>query len=138
MDLYTTSFLLPSPPLPPLPPSIPTNPSSPSHSPNGSPKIPQDGKLGGEPSSSDILHSLALEIGAREGCLVSVAPDPDGVGNGGVGKGWNWLLSGNYAQVMSARGVVMRNAPKKVRLTCSLSPALDRCLVANHILFLVL
>jgi hypothetical protein len=114
MDLYTTSFLLPAPPLPPLPPALPTNPSSPSHSPSASPHIPQS--AADSPTSSERLHSLALEIGAREGCLVSVAPDPDGVGNGGVGKGWNWLLSGNYGQVMSARGAVLRNAPKKVRI----------------------
>lgn len=113
MDLYTTSFLLPAPPLPPLPPALPTNPSSPSHTPEVSPNPPPATE---GPSPSERLHSLALEIGAREGCLVSVAPDPDGVGNAGVGKGWNWLLSGNYAQVMSARGAVMRNAPKKVRL----------------------
>jgi hypothetical protein len=99
MDLYTTSFLLPLALNGPLPSS--TSPSSASEQ--------------AEQQHLDDLKRLALEVGTREGCLVTVSY-VDSNGSSPNAKRVNVCVSGSYGQVMRARGAVLRDFPRRVSL----------------------
>jgi hypothetical protein len=55
-------------------------------------------------TDAEAVQNLALMVMTLRGCHVSVA-----VADGG--KGWNFLVSGAYNQVMAARGMVLKDCP---------------------------
>ncbi|EIN13575.1 cytoplasmic protein [Punctularia strigosozonata HHB-11173 SS5] len=107
MDVYTTSFTLPRHPhgVPRKEHSLdfaasPVDPLT---------KVPSNGfasdiHLAPSASDAEAVQNLAMVVMTLRGCHVSVA-----IADGG--KGWNFLVTGAYNQVMAGRGMILKDCP---------------------------
>ncbi|KAJ1311074.1 hypothetical protein OPQ81_009578 [Rhizoctonia solani] len=111
MDIYTTSFTHPR--------SAPSASYSPASSMDFTPELrtPQPYSPVRRPvrhGSSvaeippDAVQAVSMEAMQQHGCLVTYTRADDG-------RAWNFHLSGAYAQVMAARGHIIRECPVQVR-----------------------
>jgi hypothetical protein len=104
MDIYTTAFTYPR--------RIRQVPSSKSLDVHGS-GFGANGATAPEaetvtsPSDAEAIQNMAMSIMTSTGCHVSYALADQG-------RGWNFLVSGAYQQVMLGRGTIMRECPTKV------------------------
>lgn len=115
MDVYTTSFTIPRRPRQPahtllkqasLEFTSPITPVDPFTAPK--PKAPKpDPQATPSAADAEAVQSLAMVAMTLHGCHVSYA-----VADGG--KGWNFLVSGAYNQVMAARGMLLKDCPIQV------------------------
>jgi hypothetical protein len=106
MDIYTTSFTYPRRSRLPHSASFHDLPGA-AQDPFGSSAANGDTQLAQSASDTEAVHKLALNVMSVHGCHTSIA-----VAN--QGKGWNFLVSGAYQQVMLGRGMIMKDCPYKV------------------------
>lgn len=107
MDIYTTSFTHPRP--------LQSASYSPASSIDFTPELrtPQNAyspvrrpvRSGNAPASAEIapdaVQAVCMDAMQQHGCLVTYTRADDG-------RAWNFHLSGAYAQVMAARGHIIR------------------------------
>lgn len=110
MDIYTVAF---SVPLHHLPAPGHRDGHGAAHDPYGAAHangaVPgAEPQLSTTPSDAEAVQKLAMNVMSLHGCHVSFAVAEQG-------RGWNFLVSGAYQQVMMARGMIMKDCPYKVR-----------------------
>jgi hypothetical protein len=78
---------------------------------------PTNGSAASEPDAlaptaadAEAVQNLAMTVLSGQGCHVSYAVTD-------MGRAWNFLVSGTYQQVMTGRGMIMKDCPFKVRRT---------------------
>lgn len=114
MDVYTTSFTYPRRSRQSHAHDLPGAGGAQGEHPfptNGNAVATGDGaQLTQTPADTEAVHKLAMNVMSVHGCHTSIT-----VANGG--RGWNFLMSGSYQQVMLGRGMIMKDCPFKSQVS---------------------
>ncbi|KAF8523068.1 cytoplasmic protein [Hysterangium stoloniferum] len=103
MDIYSTSFSFPSPH---SHLDFSNNQHRDPYAPFAPP--PQDNYGSGD-VTADAVQKVTMAAMQAHGCLVSYT-------RAERGRGWNFYLSGNYQQVLLARGTIIKDCPVNARV----------------------
>lgn len=110
MDIYTVAFSVPAHHVPAPHREVHNGAHDPYGAGHANGSVPgAEPPLQATPSDAEAVQKLAMAVMNMHGCHVSFAVADQG-------RGWNFLVSGAYQQVMMARGMIMKDCPFKVRV----------------------